>query len=783
MLTRREHANVASKSVLTSAFPVPVLACIAASFIGAAASSAVLARDPLYGALDHPGLNTCDTLFLQGGATEASRCYSDLYVSDVPAQIRAEIQWAQGNLQGANTQFQQAFNDFPDDPMVRVRWGELFIDTYQYQEAYNLFAEAMAIDPLNAWAHIGSASALSEGGDPEALNAHLTRVMEEGLAPAGARLRGMLMVAGSLLRQDRYDEARNTLEEATDFVADADLPAMELNAMWAAYAFMTRQDYQPYIDASLAESPNYGNAYFIPGYYATIIRLYREATDFFQKAVDLHPDHHEARIYLGQNLLRLNRINEAIAEVNRSYEGDAFNPMTVNLMRLLDTFTEDFVSVSYPDPPTGPLPELILRMGKEERDVLKNYASKLSLDSMAVYNERYRLTPKEPVVVEIYPNHEDFIVRSIGMPGVGLLGVTFGYLFAMDSPTAHPEQSYHWGTTLWHEMAHVYTLGATSNKVPRWVSEGVSVFEEWRTGPIPGRKIPTEVLQAMSEGKFLPIAKLDDGFMRPTYQGQVIVSYMQAGLVFDFIDIEYGFDKIVDMLYLFNDGVTPVQAIEQVMGITEKEFDEHFKQFIDIEYGPLLENLNIWMTDLQAGYEALQEHEWEAASAAADRAIFTYPDYVENDSPYIIKARANRELGRNDDQFFALQTFWNKGGYLPDALIALADLFLERGMKDDAEAVLVDANWANPFREDLHMKLGDLYMDTDRPQLALEEYQVLLALDPLDKALANYRVANAYNALDNAEKTMEYLMTALDIAPQYRDAQRLLLEMTRGQDE
>ncbi len=775
MGTKGNHKRVASRSVLGRAFLCPVIASLIISVAHA--------RDPLYGALDHAGLNACDTQFRQGNAQQASRCYSALYVSDVPAQIRAEVQWAQGNLQDANTQFQQAFNDSPDDPMVRVRWGELFIDTYQYQEAYNLFTEALEIDPLNAWAHIGAASALSEGGDPEALNAHLSRVMDEGLAPAGARLRGMLMVAGSLLRQDRYDESRKTLDEATDFVEDQGLPAMELNAMWAAYAFMTHQDYQPFIDASLAESPNYGDAYFIPGYYATVIRLYREATDFFQKAVDLQPDHHEARVNLGQNLLRLNKINEAIAEVNRSYEGNAFNPMTVNLMRLLDTFTEDFVNVSYPDPPTGPLPELILRVGKEERAVLKDYASRLALDSMAVYNQRYRLTPKEPVIVEIYPNHEDFIVRSIGMPGVGLLGVTFGYLFAMDSPTAHPEQSYHWGTTLWHEMAHVYTLGATNNLVPRWVSEGISVFEEWRTGPIPGRKIPTDVLQAMAEGKFLPIAKLDDGFMRPTYQGQVIVSYMQAGLVFDFIDIEYGFDKIVDMLYLFNEGVTPVQAIEQVMGLTEEEFDKHFKQFIDIEYGPLLGSLNIWMSDLRSSFELLQEEAWEEASAAADRAIFTYPDYVENNSPYIVKARANRELENEDAELAALQSFWQKGGYLPDALIALAGKYIERDMNTEAEAVLTDANWANPFRTDLHEKLGDLFMDTDRPQLALEEYQVLLALDPLDKASANYRVARAWNALDNAEKTMEYLMTALDIAPQYRPAQRLLLEMSRTDDE
>ena len=44
------------------------------------------------------------------------------------------------------------------------------------------------------------------------------------------------------------------------------------------------------------------------------------------------------------------------------------------------------------------------------------------------------------------------------------------------------------------------------------------------------------------------------------------------------------------------------------------------------------------------------------------------------------------------------------------------------------------------------------------------------------------RRRNAYNALDNVGKTMEYLMTALDIAPLYRPAQQLLLELSRTQN-
>src|SRR5690606_10077120 len=326
--------------------------------------------------------------------------------------------------------------------------------------------------------------------------------------------------------------------------------------------------------------------------------------------------------------------------VEIAYENDPFNPKAVNTLRLLDTFVEDFVLVNYPDPPTSGIPDLTLRLHKNERDILKDYARELAEDSIATFSERYRFTPLQPIVVEIYPNHEDFVVRSIGMPGVGILGVTFGYLFAMDSPSGHPEASYHWGTTLWHEMAHVFTLEATRHFVPRWFSEGISVFEEWRTGPIPGIRIPHYVLEAMAEDKFLPISDLDDGFMRPSYEEQVMVSYMQAGLVFEFIDREFGFDSIVDILYRFDGTTRPAQAIEAVLGITPAEFDRRFAAFIDAEYGELLDNLDTWSADFRAAFAALEAEDWQGALAAAERAIALYPDYVENDSPYLAMARA-----------------------------------------------------------------------------------------------------------------------------------------------
>lgn len=746
-----------------------------------ALSATAEARDWHYGALENEDLLACEAQYWRGERTEAAACYRALAATpSQPPELRAEAMWALGDVKTANSLFQTAVQSSPDSARVRLRWGELFIQTYQYQDALDLFTEALSLDPENPYAHLGAAEALREGGSGEGVTEHMAAVMDSFATPPGARLRGQLLAIHTALEQDRHAEARDALAEAWELAREEDLLTLELHALEAALAFLTLEDPQPHIDAALAENPAYGDAYAIPGYYASITRRYKESGEFYQQAVEVQPDHWQAHLELGQNYLRLNYVSEAIRHVELAYENDPFNPKAVNTLRLLDTFVEDFVLVNYPDPPAaGGIPELTLRLHRDERDILRHYARELAEESIATFAERYRFTPREPVIVEIYPNHEDFVVRSIGMPGVGILGVTFGYLFAMDSPSGHPDETYHWGTTLWHEMAHVFTLEATNHFVPRWFSEGISVFEEWRTGPIPGIRIPHYVLEAMAEGKFLPIAELDDGFMRPSYENQVMVSYMQAGLVFEFIDREYGFDKIVDILYRFDGKTRPEQAIESVLGISVAEFDRHFKEFIDIQYGQLLGNLRQWTRDFRAAFDALNAEDWEGAIAAAEKANFLYPDYVENDSPYLAMARAWARLEEEEKEFETLQEFWRRGGYAPRALMALAERYIERGMQEEAVEVFTDITYVDPFNEEMHAKYGDLLLAMDRPREALREYQINLAMKPIDLAGANYRLAQAYQALEDEERTMAHLMTALDIAPQYRPAQMLLLELSR----
>ena len=120
------------------------------------------------------------------------------------------------------------------------------------------------------------------------------------------------------------------------------------------------------------------------------------------------------------------------------------------------------------------------------------------------------------------PRHADFSVRTVGLAGMGILGVSFGPVVAMDSPTGRPLGTFNWGSTLWHELAHTFHLGLSGYRVPRWFSEGLAVFEERQARPGWGADASVDFLLAYHAGKLLPVSELNNGFVRPSYPQQIV---------------------------------------------------------------------------------------------------------------------------------------------------------------------------------------------------------------------------------------------------------------------
>jgi len=720
-------------------------------------------------------LKRCDADLHRGRRGDADRCYAALLADSDDARIRAEAAWSRGDLRAANAYFQTALELYPEDPRVRSRWGELFRVTHQDAEAVKLFQEALELDPDHAGAKLGLAG-VSAGRFEDRARAWV----EEVLASDPEQLRAHLLLARMDLEEGALENADQALARATEIAATKRLPPLEIYALRASADLLRGITTSPGTDRALAYNASYGDIYATPAHFYVITRRYREAIELLFEAVRVEPDLWSAHGELGVNLLRENRVDEAQAHLAIAYQGDPFSAKIVNTLRLMDSFENfDVIALQPGADDSSAGPGMILRLHNNEVGVLQPYVADLVTASIRTFSRRYQFELTEPVVVELYPEHDDFAVRTSGLPGIGLLGVTFGYLVAMDSPSGRSDGDFHWGTTLWHEMAHVFTLEATHHLVPRWFSEGVSVFEEWSTGPLPGRHIPLHVLEAMQEKRFLPVAELDSGFIRPTYQGQIMVSYMQAGLICQYIERHWGQQGLVDMLRLYRDGITTAAAVREALGRSPEAFDAGFQEFLELEFRAVLDGLGAWREHVEKARAASDEGDWAVVIEAAAAALSLYPGYVAGNNAYVLKARAHESLEQRAESIQMLQAYWQRGGHEPAVLHQLTDWLHEAGRGAEALDVLTDVTYSAPLDEGLHARLGDWLLEQRRAPEALQEYRALLAMHPHDQAAAHYRLARAYLALGDSARTREHLLYALETAPHYREAQQLLLEILR----
>jgi cellulose synthase operon protein C len=525
----------------------------------------------------------------------------------------------------------------------------------------------------------------------------------------------------------------------------------------------------PWIARVLAENPHYGKAYELAGHFFIINRRYKEGILCYRKALEIEPDLWSARSQLGINLMRLGIEEEARTQLEDCYAHDYRDAATVNTLRLLDSY-KNFV--------TYRTDNTILKLHKKEAELLRPYIEPELKRALATYEKKYGFKLSRPVQLEVYPDHEDFAVRTLGMPGLGALGVTFGYVVAMDSPSGRRPGSFHWASTMWHELSHVYVLAATEHRVPRWFTEGMAVYEETAVSPEWGDRLDPQAINALQRKQLLPVAELDRGFVHPTYPSQVVVSYFQAGRICGFIAREWGYDKLLAMMHDFSTNMSTAQVIEKELAMKPEEFDKKFMAVIDAETKNVVSGFEQWRAgakEVAALAKAGQNQQVIDKSEAIRR---IYPDYVEAGNLYETSAEAFLALNNKPAAITELEIYAKTGGRSPETLKKLATLLVEAGRPADAAAALDRLNYIDPVDEDLHRRLGDLWFAQNNLPGAIREYQAVLAQTALDPAAAHFNLAKAFRAANRPEDARDELLLALEAAPGYRPAQKMLLDLS-----
>lgn len=674
---------------------------------------------------------------------------------------RAEALWKQARYQEANDAFRAAVEAHPKNPDYRVRWGRFLLARFNAGDAEGLFKEALELKANHAGALLGMALVAAEGFERRAVE-----FAESALEADATLLEARELLARLALEENDEDRAIREAERAMAISPRA-LDAM---AILATIDLLHDRAETPWITRILTEDSKYGKAYETAARFFVLNRRYEEGIAFYRKAVALEPSLWSAHSQLGINLMRLGLDSEARKHLETAYNNGHRDAATVNTLRLLDSY-KNFEIIRAGN--------IILKLDRKEAALLRPYFEAEMKRAMAAFDRKYGFRLARPVQVEVYPNHDDFAVRTLGMPGLGALGVTFGYVVAMDSPSGRKPGSFHWASTLWHELSHVYVLAATRHRVPRWFTEGMAVHEETAVSPEWGDRLGPEVIAAIKEKKLLPVAELDRGFVRPAYPGQVSVSYFQAGRICDYINREWGYAKLLDMMRDFARGTPTPEVVEKQLGIKPEEFDRRFLAAVEAETRRTVESFDEWRKRIRQVAAHAREKRYDDVIREGTAIRDLYPEYVEAGSVYEFLAEAHEAKGDKAAALAELERYARAGGRNPDSLKKLASLYETAGRPRDAAAALNRVNYIYPLDDEIHSRLGALYLAQGDAAGAIREFGAVVARKPIDPAAAHYNLARAWRAAQRNDQAKEQLLLSLEAAPGYRPAQKMLLELSK----
>jgi tetratricopeptide (TPR) repeat protein len=672
------------------------------------------------------------------------------------------------------------------DPAIDTAWGGLFIQTYNGAEALRSFEQAIKADAEWAPAHVGMARTLVDENPPAAAAA-ANRALEINPELADAHL----LLAELDLDNTKYDDARARIDK----VLSNNASHLGARSLLAAIAYV-RGDHAGYeieVERVLSINPAYGEVYRVAGHLAAANYRFDEAVALTRQAVTLDPSNSRAFGDLGLHLMRTGDEPEARRALDRAFKTDPFDKVTFNLLALLDTL-DKFDVVKDGD--------LIFKFHPDETAVLREYAIPIAHDALRALSAKYEFSPKGPILIEIFPNHDDFAVRNLGLPGlIGALGACFGRVVSMDSPKARQPGTFSWQATLWHELTHVITLQMSNQRIPRWLTEGISVYEEARARPEWGRDMEVPFAVALEQNKVLKLKDLNTGFTKPD---TIALAYFQASLVVDHIVATKGQAALNALVRSYAQGAEGEAAVTKALGVSFDQLQASFDKVVDARFSGVraalrdqktrgsgdLEALRAAATALPDSYPA-QLALGLALAAQGDRAAFEplekaaklVPVAIGEDSPYAVMGKLAEQLGDAPRAIKAYQALLAQDHTAIDQARRLAAL-AEKTSDQQALAVAQDRIVSiDPFDAQGHTGLGRTALKRRDAPTATREFKVALAIGPADRASAHCDLGESYLLAGRAADAKREALAALEIAPSFERAQDLLLKSIEGKQQ
>lgn len=711
--------------------------------------------------------------------------------------------WGMGDFQEANHWFREATRLDSKNWQAQQLWGELFLEKYNEPEAQKSFNTILQQNDQYLPALIGLSKTLSGAG--------ARPILEEVLLFNEHSISALTTLARFQIEQGQFKEAQIQLTRALN-VNPQSIEALTLSA---AIAHLKEDQVQYKQIEERVKKLNPTPSQFYSQLAEISGRLYQfsESVTLGRESVQVDPNDGNAHTVLGMNLLRLGSEEEGRKHLEIGFEKDPFNLWTDNMLKVLDVL--DTYEVRKTE-------HFVVKLSPRDAQVLWPYLEPFLEETWTTFTKKYDYTPETPILLEIFEKHEDFSVRTSGMPSIGpLVGVCFGRVITLDSPLAlRSITTANWKEILWHEFGHVVTLGMSRNRMPRWLSEGVSVYEEHQGQPEWGREQSLDLVRAHQNNKILSMSELVSSFANAGSSEDLHMAYFQSYLVVAYIVEHYGFESLKSLIAHYGQ-IRPMETIfEDVFKQSLTTFEEGFEQWIEAEVNQI--NLYVhqndpsdqgeahghgmrenvterlsermsstylkqqmqeridaeprdFMAHLQMGVLLFREKQETEAIPFLRKAQKILPTYGASPNPHQLLAEIYRRQGKRAAYLEELKDLlvFQQHDYASAQILAKAAS--QQGKVKEALYYLERALAVDPYPEALHQHWADLAMQSKDYTTAIRELKILLTLDSTDPVEAHTNLAHAYWLLGAVKEAKVHALNALEIAPTYDRAQEILL--------
>lgn len=676
------------------------------------------------------------------------------------------------------------------NPRSRDAWlaiGGLSLDKHDDALAAEVFAEALKLFPEDADIHFGLCRAFASSDGKQA-DQHMDATIKANPQHVGIKL----LRIGELIDAESYKDA----DELIESVLKINAQQPEAWAYRAVIAHLKHDLAGEKAHREKALTPWKSNP--LPDYLIgkKLSQKYRfqEGAAYQRRALVIDPNFVDAQRQLAQDLLRLGEEGDGWKLAEVAHERDSYNVATFNLLELRDAI-KDFATLENES--------FIVRMSKREAELYGPETLELLSKAKQVLTEKYGLKLKSKIIVEIFPDQNDFAVRTFGMPAVsGYLGVCFGRVITANSPASRRERPSNWQAVLWHEFCHVVTLELTQNRIPRWLSEGISVYEELQANSRWGQHMDPKSREHILDGKLTPLGQLSSAFMRPPSGWHLNFAYFESSMAVEFLVKSYGQAALKNVLSDLAAGVTINDSLSRrcdEIDNLEAAFDTYARQQAEalapgVDWSkPNLkglmnednEALEAWVKEHPTNFIAvmayaeqlLHERKAKEAEPVLRQAIKLYPGYLANDNAYEKLAKLYRDQKKFAEERAVLETFASLDLSAVPARLRLIEL--QREAKDWAALNETGRRLAaiDPLLPQGHEALSLSAEHLNRTDDAIKSLERLLLLDPDDLADLHYRLARVLHAKGKQSEAKRHVLLALEEAPRFRDAQQLLLKL------